>query len=61
MLLCHSDKQSFPLHSERTDYTVAAPVDVALTDANVDVLRTFAILSAISDFLIFTCRHVKVT
>ena len=47
MLLCHSDKQSFPLHSERTDYTVAAPVDVALTDANVDVLRTFAILSAI--------------
>ena len=47
ILLSHSDKQSFPLHSERTDYTVAAPVDVALTDANVDVLRKFAILSAI--------------
>ena len=49
MLLSYSDKQSFPLHSVRTDYTVAAPVEVALTDANINVLRTFAILSAIGN------------
>ena len=47
MLLSQSDEQSCFILSERKEYIVVALVDIALTDAIVDVLRTFAILSVI--------------
>lgn len=47
MLLSQSDEQSCFIISERKEYIVVALVDIALTDAIVDVLRTFAILSVI--------------
>ena len=48
-LLSHSDKQFFPLLSERTGCIVAAPVAVIPTGASVDELRILAILSAIAN------------
>ena len=47
--LLHSDKQSSPLLSQRTDCIVAAPVDVTVTGASVDELRILVILSVIAD------------
>ena len=48
-LLSHSDKQFFPLLSERTGCIEAAPVAVIPTGISLDELRILAILSAIAN------------